>query len=98
MVIDVYCLYIVKDAKLIENAICVNVDEKHPPLVVTSTPSLCHLVLCDPPGRCVASELLQRVDDLATGAHGDPAGEDKIQMRDTGILRAEEEGRDDQLR
>lgn len=51
-----------------------------------------HLLLCDPPGRGVDAKLLQRVDDLASGANGDRAVEDEIQMVYTGILSAEEEG------
>lgn len=54
-----------------------------------------HLLLCDLPdlpGRGIDAKLLQRVDDLASGADGDCAVEDEIQMVDAGILSAEQEG------
>lgn len=61
-------------------------------LVVTPTPCCCaHLLLCDLLGWRVDAELLQWVDDLATGANEDRAVEDEVQMVDAGILSAEQE-------
>lgn len=53
-----------------------------------------HLVLGDPPGRGVDAKLLQRVDDLASGADRDSTVKDKMQVVDTGILGTEEKEED----